>query len=62
MQVFLPNLDYLLSSQYFKVLFLKVLTLLLYQENLPKDFNYARFGNTSCVGDCTETQIAASEN
>ena len=30
--------------------------------NLPKDFNDAGFGDTSCMGDCTETQIAVSEN
>ena len=31
-------------------------------EFLPKDFNDAGFADTSCMGDCTETQIAASEN
>ena len=29
---------------------------------LPKDFWEAGFGNTSCLGDCTETWIAPSEN
>lgn len=31
-------------------------------EFLPKDFNDAGFADTSCMGDCSETQIAASEN
>ena len=30
--------------------------------NLPKDFNDAGFGDTSCMGGCTETQIPALEN
>jgi len=29
--------------------------------NLPKAFNDVGFGDTSYMGDCTETQIAASE-